>query len=427
MKIKSKLSRFLSKDATLMVLSLLLAFTFWFVVNASSQTDSNVTISNIPVTIELSKDAIDDGLQVFSGADTTASVEVSGNRITVGSLTPADIQVTAMQSNLIIAPGSYNLELSAKKNGVKTNYNFASNVTPSVITVYVDKYKEKKFDITDQLVYKVEEGYYANTSLSETSVTLSGPESEISAIDKVVVKGTMEGVVNATKTAEFDLIYLDKDDRVVNINMATASVASVQASLTPLPVLDVELEVDVINAPSKYPKITVKPDKIKIAAEQSVLDSIEDGVVNIGTLNFANLLNKDNTLNYDITLPNGCKNLSDSTTAKITIDLSSYDRKKLTVDNFSTTNIDPSAYSVVFNTSSVDVVVCGPENKIKEINSGDIIPIVDFKDKLDNIDKDTVSLELPFVFKFSNGFKDCYVFGEYTTNVNVTRKLNTTN
>lgn len=427
MKIKSKISRFLSKDATLMVLSLLIAFTFWFIVNASSQTDSNVAISNIPITIELSQDAIDDGLQVFSGADTTASVEVSGNRITVGSLTPADIQITAMQSNLIIAPGSYNLELSAKKNGVKTNYNFASNVTPSMITVYVDKYKEKKFDITDQLVYKVEEGYYANTSLSETTVILSGPESEISAIDKVVVQGTMEGVANTTRTAEFELLYLDKDGNEVEINMSSASVATVQVSLTPLQVLDVELEVDVINAPSKYPKITVKPNRIKIAAEQSVLDSIEDGVINIGTLDFSKLLNKDNTLNYDITLPNGCKNLSDSTTAKVTVDLSSYDRKKLTVDNFSTTNVDLSIYSVVFNTSSVDVVVCGPEDQIKKINSGDIIPIIDFKDKLDNLDKDTVSLELPFVFKFSNNFKDCYVYGEYITNVNVTRKLNATN
>lgn len=422
MKNKSKFSRILSNDVTLMVLSLLLAFVFWFIVNASSQTDSNVTISNIPVTIELSQDAVDDGLQVFSGADTTASVEVSGNRITVGSLTPADIQVAALQSNLIIAPGSYTLELSAKKTGVKTNYNFASNVSPSTITIYVDKFKEKTFDITDQLVYKVEEGYYANTSLSEATVTLSGPESEISAIDKVVVQGELQGTVNTTNSGEFDLVYLNKEGERVDINMSTASISSVLASLTPLPTLDVRLDLDVVNAPESYPDITIKPDKIKIAAEQSVLDDIEDNVVNIGTLDFSKLLNKNNALTYDITLPNGCKNLSDSTTAKVSINLSSYDRKKLTVDNFSSTNIDLSTYSVVFNTSSIEVLVCGPSNEIDKLNSGDVIPTVDFKDKLSDVDKDTISLELPFEFKFSNEFKYCYVYGDYTTSVNVTKK-----
>lgn len=422
MKNKSKFRSFLSNDITLMVLSILLAFAIWFVVNASSQTESNVTISDIPVSIELPQEAIDDGLQVFTGSDATATVQVSGNRITVGSLSAADIQVTALQSNSIIAPGSYTLELSAKKVGVKTNYNFASNVSPSSITVYVDKLREKTFDITDELVYKVAEGYYANTALSDTTVTVAGPESEVLAIDRVVVQGTLEGSVDSTNKGNFDLIYLDKDGNELNINMSTASVESVEASLTPLPTLDVKLELDVINAPVSYPDITLSPSTIKIAAEQSVLDSIKDGVVDIGTLNFANLLNKKISLTYDITLPNGCKNLSDSTTTKVAINLSNSERKKLTIDSFSTDNIDLSKYSVAFNTPSIDVVVCGPADAISELNTADIISKVDFTGKLDDFDKDTISLELPFAFELTDDFKNCWVYGSYTANVNVTKK-----
>ena len=343
-------------------------------------------------------------------------------RATVGSLSAADIQVTALQSNSIIAPGSYTLELSAKKVGVKTNYNFASNVSPSSITVYVDKLREKTFDITDELVYKVAEGYYANTALSETTVAVSGPESEVLAIDRVVVQGTLEGSVDSTNKGSFDLIYLDKDGNELNINMSTTSVESVEASLTPLPTLDVKLELDVINAPVSYPDITLSPSTIKIAAEQSVLDSIKDGVVDIGTLNFANLLNKKISLTYDITLPNGCKNLSESTTTKVAINLSNSERKKLTIDSFSTDNIDLSKYSVVFNTPSIDVVVCGPADAISELNTADIISKVDFTGKLDDFDKDTISLELPFAFEFTDDFKNCWVYGSYTANVNVTKK-----
>ncbi len=422
MKSKSGFRRFFSNDITLFVTSLLLAFAIWFIINANSQTESNVTISNIPITIELSEDAIEDGMQVFTGADTTASVEVSGNRITVGSLSASDIQVIALQSNSIIAPGSYNLELSAKKVGVKTNYNFASNVTPSSVTIYVDKLKEKKFEIVDELAYKVEEGYYANTSLSETSVVVKGPETEVNAIDRVVVQGSLEGTTGTTSTGEFDLLYLDKDNNVIDIKMSEADVTMLKASLTPLPTLDVELKVDILNEPKSHPKVKMSPSTIKIAAEQSVLDEIEDNVVNIGTLNFANLLNKKNSITYDISLPNGCKNLSDSTETKVSIDLSDYERKTLSISSLTSENVDLSKYNVVFNNSNIEITVCGPQDLISEINSTDIITTADFSDKLEDIEKNSISLELPLKFDFTNEFKECWVYGEYKANVSVSKK-----
>ena len=412
----------LSNDFTLFIISIVLAFVIWFVINANSQTESNVTISNIPITIELSQDAIEDGMQVFDGADITASVEVSGNRITVGSLSASDIQVVALQSNSIIAPGSHTLELSAKKVGVKTNYNFASNVSPSTVTVYVDKLKEKNFDIVDHIVYKVEEGYYANTSLSESTVKLSGPETEISAIDSVVVQGTLEGKTNATTTNEFELVYLDKDGNELDIKMSQSDIGTVDVSVTPIPTTEINLELDVVDAPAKYPKVKLSPSTIKIAAEQSVIDSIEDGVVNIGSLDFSTLLNKKNIIEYDITLPIGCKNLSDTTVAKASIDLSDYKQTNVDITGFRSENVNLSQYNVVYNNSSMNIVVCGEEELISEITSANIIAKVDFTGKLEDFDKKSISLELPVKFEFTNAYKNCWVYGDYTVNVNVTKK-----
>lgn len=415
-------NRILSNDIVLMVLSLLLAFVIWFFINANSQTESNVTISNIPITIDLSKEAIDDGLQVFDLDDTTASVEVSGNRITVGSLSASDIQVVALQSNSIIAPGSHTLELTAKKVGVKTNYNFASNVSPSTVTVYVDKYKEKVFDITDDIVYKVEEGYYANSSLSETMVTVSGPETEILAIDKVVVQGTLDGSDGNSKKGMFDLIYLDKDGNELDIKMSDSDVHNVDVTLTPLPIMEVNLDVELVNAPKNYPSIGINPRRIKIAADKAVLETIKDKKVIIGTLNFAELSNENHLLSYDIVLPNGCKNLSDSLKTNVSIDLSGYESKKITVNNFTGVNIDLSEYNVVFNSSGIEITICGPSELIESINSAEVIPKVDFASKLDEIDKNSLSLELPVTFSFTKDYVNCWVYGDYTVSVNVTKK-----
>lgn len=424
MKKNSKIKRFFSNDITLLVVSVILSFVIWFIVNAnsSSQMDFSKTISDIPIVIELSQDAVEDGLEVFTEREITASVEVTGNRMTVGSLDKDDIKVEAYQSNTIIAPGSYSLELSASKNSNKSNYNFVSNVSPSSINVFVDKRKDKEFSITDELVYKVEEGYYANSALSQSTITVSGPETEVSAIDRVVINGTMEGDVGDTQKQRFDLVFLDKDSNPLNIKMSTLSATSVEVSLTPLPILEVELNVDTLNTPSKHPRVRITPNKIKIAAEQKVLDEIKGEKVNIGTLDFSTLSNKKHTLDYDITLPNGCKNLSDNKQAKVSIDLSAYDMKTITVNSFKTENIDKSLYNVAFNSPSLEVQICGPQSLISEIDSASVIPKVDFTDKLSEDFKDSASFDLPITFEFVDKYTNCWVYGKYTITVNVSKK-----
>lgn len=422
MKSKTKFGRFLSHDITLMVLSVIIALCIWFAVNAGSEVEGNVPINNIPVTIELSKDALEDGLQVFTKEELTASVEVKGNRLIVGSLTASDIEIVALDANSIVAPGKYELELTAKKTGVRTNYSFASAVSPDTIDVYVDRLKEKSFDIIDEIVYKVDNNYYNNSSMSETKVTVSGPETEVNAIDKVVVQGELEGRIGSTTSDDFALIFLDKDGNKINTSLFKLSVNKVVVTMKPIPTKEVLLGIDVINAPKGAPKFTISPNRIKIAAEKEVLDSISNNKVVIGTLDYSQLNNKMHTLSYDITLPNGCKNLSTTTSAEVLIDLSDYASKKIQLENFGTDNIDRKQYNVLFNSGAFEVTVCGPQDLIDTISEKNIVPRVDFDKKLDDVNQDSFSLELPFKFSFTPDYKKCWVYGDYSVVVNVTKK-----
>lgn len=421
---KSVLNRFFSNDIVLLVTSVILAFVIWFVINANSQVDGTKTIQNIPITIELSQEAIDDGLEVFGLDDQTASVEVTGNRLTVGSLDADDIKVYAYQSNTIIAPASYTLSLEAKKNSVKTNYNFASNVSPNAVTVFVDRRKDKEFTIVDEVVYKVDEGYYANSSLSENVIKISGPETEVSAIEQVVIRGSIEGSVKDTVTEELDLVFLDANGEEKAVKMSELSTDSVKVSLTAIPTKEVELTLDVLNEPAVHPDIKIKPSKISIAAEQSVLDEIGSDSISIGTLDFSMLSNKKNSLEFDITLPNGCKNLSDSLVADVTIDLSNYKTKTLTLSDFTFENLDTAYYSVELTNNSVDVKLCGPETSIAEVEASDIICQIDFTDKIgdDLKDSGSASLELPITFEIKKKFSRCFVEGNYTAQATITLK-----
>ena len=135
---KNFLQRFFSHNVTLLVLAFIISFAAWLIINITSGSEAKVTIDNIPVSIELSAEATSDGLLVYNGDNITASVEITGNRVIVGSLSASDISVTADQSSSIISPGSYTLPLVAKKIGLKSNYNIVSVVTPSSVTIFVD-------------------------------------------------------------------------------------------------------------------------------------------------------------------------------------------------------------------------------------------------------------------------------------------------
>ena len=142
------------KEKFVIVLSIVLAFVIWLVISSHETESRPITISDIPINIELSNVAVSDGLQVFSGNDLTAEVSVTGNRIVVGQLSKSDIRVVAQQASSITAPGNYTLELTARKASNLTDYEFSSGVTPGFITVMVDRYKEVEFTVEDRIKYK---------------------------------------------------------------------------------------------------------------------------------------------------------------------------------------------------------------------------------------------------------------------------------
>lgn len=418
---QSFLSRFLSHNITLLVLAFLLSFTAWFFINANSETDTSVTISDIPVTIELPETAIEDGLKVFNGDNVKASVEVSGNRLTVGSLTATDIQVVANQSSSMISPGSYTLSLSAKKAGLKTNYNIVSSVSPSAISVFVDKENEQVFDITNKLTVKLDDNnHYANTTLSQSKVTLTGPDTMVSQIDSVAVEDTITGK-EADKTVQEKLYYYDADGDKLDLPLVVADIDTVEVTISVLPINSVALGVNVSNAPSDYPSISISPSTVKLAGTQETLDKIDNNTVKIGTLDFSKLKNKKNTLKYTITVPTGCKVISGETSANVSIDLSSYETT--TVTGKISSKIDTSAYSTEFATNNVELTIYGPSDAIDDISASDVTVIADFTGMLDDLKSgNAVSLSVPLKVTLASEYSSCWVYGTYTTNVNVTKK-----
>ena len=108
------ISRLFASSKFLLLVSFLLSCVFWCIFAADSNEESITMVSDIPVTIQLSEQAEKEGLRVYRGGDTKVTVQIKGNRLTVGSISNSDIQVVAQNTNSVNVANSYALSLSAK-------------------------------------------------------------------------------------------------------------------------------------------------------------------------------------------------------------------------------------------------------------------------------------------------------------------------
>lgn len=415
---KFSLNKLMMNNKFLLVLSLLISMTIWVYMSYGNSSDTNVTLSNIPIQIELSDEARNSGLQIFSGTEQTASITVTGSRATLGSVNESDVTVTAA-ANTISSAGSYTLPVSATKTNPSSNFQLTSTVVPSTINVVVDYLRESTFQIQENVVYRVADGYYASTSLATKSIVISGPQTEISKIDKVSAIAEISGTLTDSSTTDADIVLYDKDGNEMSTDLLTMDFKTVKATVSVLPEKTVDVKLKFTNKPDGLEitddMVSIEPSSILLAGSKDILDKTD--YVNLEVIDFSNLKNERVTFDaLGIDIPSDCKNISNSTTAKVTLDLSGLSSKKFTVDNFTVKGLSDK-YSSEVTQKSISVAVIGPESQIDDLDTDSITGVID----VSNSNGTTGSVQMPVSFKFS-GADSCWAYGTYKANVTITEK-----
>lgn len=402
------------------VFAVLASFITWVVVSSNDSDIVPVTVSDIPVDIQLSESAKQDGLRIFSGHNITARVEITGNRIIVGQVTKDDIQVTAPQAaSTIMSPGNYTLELSAKKVGVLQDYNIVSDVKPSVITVMADRYREAEFEIEPDIDFTSKPGYFVgNTVLSTPKVTLSGPETEISKIKKVAVKSSVPGQISSTVHLKLPLIMYDAYGQPISSETITSSVNEIDATIPILMQKEVDISPNFSNAPESIDFksglykdcVRVSPSKITVAGPDYVVSGLK--TIELDSIDFTSVSTEKNKFALPINLPPDCKSLNNIYSVDVTINTSAFREKSLQIKDFEFLNLPEGKKAEAYN-GEINVTVLAPSGKINLIKPSDISASVD----CGGIDS-AGSSELPVNIKIIN-HGDAWIHGKYYVNVNI--------
>lgn len=414
---RSPVARLFRNNKFLLIFSVIIAIIIWITMSLSDTHEASSTVSNIPIQINLSDTAVENGLEIFSGDDQTASVTVEGNRVSLGSLSSEDIIVSAQTAGTIQTSGTWTLSLTARKENPSDNFEIVSAVSPSVITVFVDQKREAEFDVENKIKYKVSDGYHASVSLSTDKITVKGPQTEIDKIASVAIKGTVSDTLTEDTSFESAVKLYDKSGKEINSSMITLSDYTVTANFSVLPEKEVPINVAFKNKPNGLNVdsfISMSPKKILVAAPQEVLDKLKS--VSTEEVDFNALSNKATVLNLQLQMPEKTVNLSDAETVKVKVDLRSFSSKSFTItnDKLTVSGLD-SNYTSNITTDSLVVHIIGAKSQLKKIKSSNIMCEIDASENEGTTGSITLPVKISLV-----GIESCWVYGDYEVNLYVT-------
>lgn len=388
MKKSSKLKTLFSNNHFLMVLSVILSAFLWLFVATSLSPDYTTTIRGVPVSVKTEGTSLEKlNLHIFNAEEKTVDITITGKRYIVSQITKDDFSISVPLTT-VTGPGTYNLSIVPSYNGNLTDFSI-EDYTDKTMMFYFD-YKESNIleletDIS-QLVFA--EGYTADLpTLSKDTVEISGPKTEIDKIDKALalVNGEDTDQIDSAVTLDADILFYDKNGNEYTPQNIDISNTQVSVTITVASTVTVPLTVDFTNVPTYFVdsplECKITPSEILLSGNSDQLKAIES--VSVGTINFNDINLKNNTFNFDLSLPEGVSNLSGSNTCKVEIDLSEYKEEVFDVDLFKVTNAPEGVDIDVLTTSLTDVKILLPKNLI--ISSGkNLFAEIDIQNKAYN-------------------------------------------
>ena len=411
---KGFFSKIFTNKLFLIILSFIISLTMWVSINMGDYGETSYVVSNIPITINLPDNAVNQGLKVFNSEELKGSVTVTGNRSVIGSLTADDIQIVPEQTDLLTSAGSYSLSLVAKKTGASLNYTIDS-VSPGTVYIRLDRNRKITKKIEQNISYTIPQGYYGTVLLNEDEVSISGPETEIKKIDKVVIKGKIDKELSSSYKSEYQVKLLDSfGEELTNTDTLSISPSTVTATVSVLQMKDVGVDLSSKNAPtginlSDY--YTIEPNEISIAGESANIMNISR--ITTDTIDFSTLKNNDYNISKGLNIPNKCIDINSVNSVNVKLNLSSMKKKKLTITDFQVRGLDENYYGEV-TTASLEITVYGTKDSIDKISKDNIVSYVDLTDTDISVGSKTTPLQLSL-----QNIDGCWIYGSYNAVVEI--------
>ncbi len=391
----------LTRNIGLKLISIALAVFFWFVINGLIDPVTTTVIENVPVKI-INEEAMESAnklMEVVSGDK--VSVKVRAKRSVANALTVNDFEAIADVTN----KNEFNavpIIVNCKSHGNDT-LEILSHATENGTTMLhltlVDLV-QRSFGVAIITDGNVREGYYiTNSTVSPNLITITGSETQLAKVSRVAVIISVDGASNNISQNCTVQAY-DSEGNIVSSGNLNFSETQVKIDMSILPTKEVEVLINALGTPAEgyYLKsLEFAPHYLTIAGKTGDLARISRITLDYNVSD--NDKDMESTLDvaaalYDrygdaITIVNETKQIS----VRAEIEKFSQRTISISTDRIEQRNLAEGLTCEIVP-STVDIVVRGPEDVLKNLTVSDIKAYIDLASAKSNPAGSTISVSV---------------------------------
>ncbi len=418
MKKKQRISDLFYNNRFLLVFSIVVAVVFWLVVVVELGVEVESTVKNVPVQIDYAMVEENLGLKPFGETSFKVDVTVKGKKYIVESGDMLDDLVVKANTSYVNSAGNSTLKLEISSKNSNPAYTIV-RYSVDEITVYFDYPGDREFVVVPEFEFDgnpVADGYHIGGYIFPESDTIrvTGPETEVNKISKVVAKAEVNGNLKQNETVDAELVALAEGDETVRNISFSRKTGKIRITVPVYKIADLPLGCSFVNKPSDYvdnPPFTVSisPATAKIGIPEKKLEGINE--FEILTVDYSEIKEGVNVFVVKASDITGGVVIGDVEEFTVTVNVHGMVSDKISApQNISFVN-EPTGTTVdLVKLDFSEMTVVGPFSSIEEINAENITVTAD----LSGISSDAKgNLTVPVMIKDD----DCWSYGEYTATV----------
>ena len=258
----------LSSKRFTLVLAFIIAVALWAYVLGEVDPERSITIRDIPITFTNEATLEDAGLVITNIDYDNVDASFSAKRSIANKISEEDFHAIANLSGLTW--GDNVVELSITKPSSIT----LDSVSPQYITITTDNYVAVEKEIQIEFSNQVENKEPMITQLSSDTVTVSGAESVVSKVDRVVADVDSSRITEESNAISVALKALDADGEEVTEADLSESNVTVTAAMMNTKTVKLSVPVNGQDSGSITRQISV-PEEVTIKGSSDLLEWID--------------------------------------------------------------------------------------------------------------------------------------------------------
>ncbi len=367
--------RWLTRKNTLIILSLVLAIGFFFVVDSKSiiLVDSSAEVLyDQKVEATYNREAY-----VVEGLPETVDVTMIGGT--------AELYLAKQ-----LASGTVKVDLTNYKEGThKVNLKYDSTINsvnykldPSSVTVIIYPKVSKTVNVDVDVLNKSSldsKLAVQNVTIDQEEVIIKGAEhtlEKVSTVKALVdIKNIIDPKVGVITLDDVKLVAYDNDGNVVDVEIVPNKVTATVSIVSPSKEVPIKvIPKGTVAFGKAISSMTSSVSKVTVYGEESILEDLQYIPIEIDV----NGLSEDKTFDVKISKPQGVRDISE-TDAQISVSLGTEVSKEIKDVYIETINLNPNFKAVALgeNSSKISVIVKGTQEVIDSIDASNIKAIVD--------------------------------------------------